>query len=141
GLGPDRGPTFHLLDDHRLGAAMAEALAHNPLLNAAPFQAQRFAGRDAQLLFAGFFSRFSHSDLNPIAGSRILMRRRRYGPRRHRAPFRRKTPGCRTALQPVRFGTARGAPPAPQTCPFPPRPSALHGSHLTDPVPNPIALT
>src|SRR5205085_523628 len=51
GFRADGCPTFHLLDDHRLGAAMAEALAHHPLLNATPFEAQRLAGRDAQLLF------------------------------------------------------------------------------------------
>ena len=42
-LAPCRACGFHLFDDHRLGAAMAETLAHHALLDAAPFQRQRLA--------------------------------------------------------------------------------------------------
>ena len=40
GLGLAGRAALHLLDDDRLGAAMAEALAHDALLDAAPLQGQ-----------------------------------------------------------------------------------------------------
>jgi hypothetical protein len=45
---------------------MAETLAHDALLDAAPFQAQRLGRGNAQLLFASLFRRFSHSNPDPV---------------------------------------------------------------------------
>ncbi len=73
GLRPGRRAAFHLLHHHRLGAAMAEALAHHALLDTPPFQAQGLGRGDAQLLFASFFRRFSHSNPNSELAPRFIM--------------------------------------------------------------------
>src|SRR6516162_2786048 len=64
GLRSRRHAAFHLLDDDRLGAAVAETLAHDALLDPAPFEGQGLARAHAELLFASLFRRFSHSNLN-----------------------------------------------------------------------------
>src|SRR5215831_19308232 len=51
---PDHAP-LHLLHHDRLGAAMAEALAHHTLLDAALRQRQGLGGGDLQRLVAGIF--------------------------------------------------------------------------------------
>src|SRR5215831_17726256 len=48
----------------RLRAAVAETLAHDALLDPAPFEGQGLARAHAELLFASLFRRFSHSNLN-----------------------------------------------------------------------------
>ena len=65
---------LHLLDHHRLGAAVTEALAHDALLDAASLQRQGLRGVHAQLLFPSLFRRFGHYSL-------ILGRRQRRLPR------------------------------------------------------------
>ena len=54
------GAAFHLLDDDRLAATMAEALAHDALLDAAALQGQRLRRTYAQLL-AAILGRLSHT--------------------------------------------------------------------------------
>jgi hypothetical protein len=73
-LGLPRDPGLHLLDDDRFGAAMAEALAHDALLDPAPFQGQRLGRADAKLLFASLFRCFSHSYSDPPAFRRVPVR-------------------------------------------------------------------
>src|SRR5262249_12540060 len=58
GLRSRRHAAFHLLDDDRLGAAVAETLAHHALLDPAPFEGQGLARAHAELLFASLFRRF-----------------------------------------------------------------------------------
>src|SRR5215831_6616786 len=71
GLRARRHAAFHLFDDHRLGAAMAETLAHHALLDPAPFEGQGLARANAELLFASLFRRFSHSNPNSRVSRRI----------------------------------------------------------------------
>ena len=64
---------LHLLDNDRLAAAMAEALAHDALLDAAALERQRLGRGDAQLL-AAIFVRLSHSRscLRPVSPRRSI---------------------------------------------------------------------
>src|SRR5262252_5031142 len=71
GLRSRRHAAFHLLDDDRLGAAVAETLAHDALLDPAPFEGQGLARGHAELLFASLFRRFSHSNLNSRVSRRV----------------------------------------------------------------------
>ena len=57
GLAP--GAAFDLFDHNGLAAAVAEALAHDALLDAAPLKGQRFGA--CTQLFAGIFGRLGHS--------------------------------------------------------------------------------
>ena len=68
-----------LFDDHRLGPAMAEALAHHARLAAARFERQRLGRGDTQLLVASLFGRFSHSV--PISRAFLAVGRDRPGPK------------------------------------------------------------
>ena len=106
-------PAADLLDDDRLGPAMAEALAHDPRLAATRLKRQRLGRGDTQLLIASFFSRFSHS----VSISRALAGRSR--------PFRSEiVQGASSASEPPYFRD---------------RQAAQHVPHLTGPMPNPIA--
>src|SRR5215471_13825772 len=73
GLRSRRHAAFHLLDDDRLGAAVAETLAHDALLDPAPFEGQGLARAHAELLFASLFRRFSHSNLNSRVSRRVFI--------------------------------------------------------------------
>src|SRR5215831_1338566 len=55
----------------RLRAAVAETLAHDALLDPAPFEGQGLARAHAELLFASLFRRFSHSNLNSRVSRRV----------------------------------------------------------------------
>ncbi len=68
GFARRRHATLHLLDDHCLAAAVAEALTHDSLLDAA-FERQRLGRIDAQRLLAGVL-RFSHSSSSPERDAR-----------------------------------------------------------------------
>ena len=79
--------TLHLLHDHRLAAAVAEALTHDSLLDAA-FERQRLGRIDAQRLFAGIL-RFSHSSPSPERDAWIQRFSRQSAPMKPtRLPFR-----------------------------------------------------
>ena len=64
---------LHLFDNDRFAAAMAEALAHDALFDAAALERQRLGRGDAQLL-AAIFVRLSHtrSYLRPVLPRRSL---------------------------------------------------------------------
>src|SRR5262249_39186780 len=66
-----RGAASHFLDDDRLGTAMAEALLHHAVLDAPPFERQRFSRGDAQFFFRSLFSRFNHSVPNSSRFERV----------------------------------------------------------------------
>src|SRR5216684_2821281 len=66
-----RYAAFDLLDDDRLGAAVAETLAHHALLDPAPFEGQGLTRAHAELLFASLFRRFSHSNPNSRVSRRV----------------------------------------------------------------------
>src|SRR5262249_20526466 len=137
GLRPRRRAALHLFHDDRLGAAVAETLAHHALLDAAPLQAQRLAGGDAQLLFASLFRRFSHSTLNSEAFRRVSSCvALQAGPRRPAGPI---LVDAGTDPASRRPGNSRGAQRAPEMSRFRVRQAGLHVSHLTVPMPNPIA--
>ena len=113
--GPARRPWprlacgFCLLDHDRLGAAVAEALAHDALLDAAPLRVSVLPG-DAQLLFASLFRRFSHSD--PNSGFAALFRipgRRPSRPATGRIPTAaaRKRRGAQRARKRLAFGAGK----------------------------------
>src|SRR5215475_945939 len=111
-LGFARRTGLYLLDQHLLGAAMAEVLAHDALLDAARFQRQRLVRADAQLLFASLFCRFSHSAA--------------------RFPGFQDDYWCRS-------GSARGALRAPEMPRFRDPQPGLNVPHLPARMPNPIA--
>src|SRR4030095_8962354 len=73
GLARGGARAFYFSPHTLLGAAMSEALAHHALLDAPPFQGQGLARGDAQLLFASFFRRFSHSNPNSELAPRFIM--------------------------------------------------------------------
>ena len=60
GLAGTGDAALYLLDDDRLAATMAEALAHDTLLDAATLERQRLRRGHAQL-FAGILGRLSHT--------------------------------------------------------------------------------
>src|SRR5215831_813855 len=91
GFGSRRDAAFHLFHDDRLGAAMAEALAHHALLDAPPFQGQGLARGDAQLLFTSLFRRFGHSKPDYLGVRPVSLPILYVGRLAVAAPFRRGT--------------------------------------------------
>src|ERR1700724_2834344 len=103
---------FDLFDDDGLAAAMAEALAHDALLDAAALERQRLRRAYAQLVTA-ILVRLGHP--YPFLNASIS-----------RAGLAR------------RCETARGAANAPKTCRSGARQAGLHVSHFGALMPNPI---
>src|SRR5262249_2272974 len=115
----------------------AETLAHHALLDPAPFEGQGLARAHAELLFASLFSRFSHSNPNSRVSRRVsimFLRRPPPRPRCGRDLAHHATP------PPALPHNSQCAGGAPETSRFRDRRAGLHVSHLTVPMPNPIAL-
>ena len=111
---------FYLLDHDRLGAAMAEALAHHARARRARFSVSVLSVPTLSVLSPGFFVS-AHSVPSPVAAS--VSRRAIVAPAR---PVRRsESAQAPTARQEASRLRARQA--------------GQHVSHLTGPMPNPIA--
>ena len=82
------GAALDLLDDDGLAAAVAEALAHDALLDAATLERQRL-GRGYAQLFAGIFGRLGHS--YPVS-IRTVFIGRQLSAARHGSGFRPGSP-------------------------------------------------
>ena len=109
-LRPVRARRLHLLDHHRLGAAVAEALPHHAGLGAR-LERQRLGRADAQRLLARAFGISSHSHpiLNVSASHRKSLAARFPAPRPSGSTVRKRSRLWQRARNPLLAGPASRA--------------------------------